>query len=125
MTSVSVMKATRREKRRTHDGEEHTALIPSRLDGAAEYRGQGVERRMLELVQTFHLHIFSIETMSSFLVPAIEDRTYRVADCKQAASAGRDEKQGMLISVDCRCHCRGIRWLTEALVMRWVGLNPV
>jgi hypothetical protein len=40
----------------THDGEEHAAFIPSCLHGATERGGQGCNRWVLELVETFCLY---------------------------------------------------------------------
>jgi hypothetical protein len=40
---------------RTHDGEEDGAFVPACFDGAAEGGGKRVERRVLELVETFGL----------------------------------------------------------------------
>lgn len=39
----------------THNGEKHTAFIPSCFDGTAERGGEGVQRGMLELVEAFCL----------------------------------------------------------------------
>lgn len=77
----------------THDGEEHTAFIPSSLHRGAEHSGELVQRRMLELIKPFRLTLTS--DTHDFILNVLVFY-YRVSQAQHAMRGGSGKQEGML-----------------------------